>query len=694
MKRALIFLAALVLSGVALGYSSGPSFVTLWTDQTSIEGAKTWLKQQAITDDSQDIGTVGAGGAITGSPFAWDNNPFRVNCPPSWNGGTITLTTTELATYTNTCAAAGSSVVTTAGWTAGTTITVTVVGGGDAGIVAGIGRGAANNLAVDTNVLMVNGLTNRVGVNTTNPTVALDVTGAILASTTITATGDLAANGSDLTLGTGTAQTISCSNAAASTLAFSNTGAGVLDITTDGDLTVGDDLTASGGDFSMGTGTAQTLQCNNAATCTLAISNAGAGVMDLTLDGDLTVSGSDISGGTGELTLNSAVATTGGQDFVTRIKTTNTFAAADVLLTIANAASAVYQLRADGLILDPLASAVGVNGGFASAANAATECGATLGTTSTETTQFDVCIGNDVDGTFVNVATVDGAGNMQIDGDLAITGGNITTALTCDSTLVVTGDVTLNGGAGALALNGAIDQRLAAIGIDATFYGDATNTAYEAVYRPGTAAGYVNFAIQTSAGGSLADMSAFGASFGDTARDNNLEWSSAAAGEITFRPNAAIFNVYELSSTAITVRSAAATQVADVVVSTGQVRSDATETGSFAASAVGYATLPPEGTAFGSYRPSTAIRSTNVTCTVVVAGSCSACADAVVVDLEGTTGSLGAICASAVGTVAFAALAVTMAAATTYDFSLSASTTCTTNPTLSCNIGLALAVSP
>ena len=124
----------------------------------------------------------------------------------------------------------------------------------------------------------------------------------------------------------------------------------------------------------------------------------------------------------------------------------------------------------------------------------------------------------------------------------------------------------------------------------------------------------------------------------------------------------------------------------------GLIRADATTVGSFA-SICGAAC--PEGVDVGAYQPSVSgLRVARNTCTVITAGACAACTDAVQLSVEGTTCNLGAICASAAGTVATCDTAVVMAAGTTYDIQYTATTTCTTNPQLLCNHELALLVSP
>lgn len=73
----------------------------------------------------------------------------------------------------------------------------------------------SGNVAVDTDVLVVNATTNRVGVNTASPTVALDVTGAAQVSNGLTVTGGgaIVSSGGLTVVGTVTATTFSGSGA-------------------------------------------------------------------------------------------------------------------------------------------------------------------------------------------------------------------------------------------------------------------------------------------------------------------------------------------------------------------------------------------------------------------------------------------------------------------------------------------------
>lgn len=76
------------------------------------------------------------------------------------------------------------------------------------------------NVTVDTDVLVVNATTNRVGINTASPTVALDVTGAVQVSNGLTVTGGgaIVSSGGLVVVGTVTATTFSGSGASLTAL--------------------------------------------------------------------------------------------------------------------------------------------------------------------------------------------------------------------------------------------------------------------------------------------------------------------------------------------------------------------------------------------------------------------------------------------------------------------------------------------
>lgn len=204
---------------------------------------------------------------------------------------------------------------------------------------------------------------------------------------------------------------------------------------------------------------------------------------------------------------------------------------------------------------------------------------------------------------------------------------------------------------------------------------------------------------RTAAGQNFGAVLFIGPGYTTVARRNDLELetSSATNGEVTMWPSDTLVATFD--STAITFDQDLTISTSDItggavwsMTNTGLIRADATTIGAFSGDCF---LACPEGQTLGAFTPSVSgIRSARITCTVVTAG---VGAGNVVMDLEATTCTLSGLpCSSAAGTTHTCDAAVTMAAGTTYDLQVQAAgTTCaTTNPQLSCNVELALTVSP
>lgn len=128
----------------------------------------------------------------------------------------------------------------------------------------------------------------------------------------------------------------------------------------------------------------------------------------------------------------------------------------------ANNATAIRTAALEHLTTGTAATGIGVAlGFFFEDAGAASQEGGNIVLTTSDATagseDADFLFQLVTAGVVVERAALTSVGNFQIDGDLAIDGGNITSALTCDSTLTVTGAVKFNSTASVTTctLNGA-----------------------------------------------------------------------------------------------------------------------------------------------------------------------------------------------------------------------------------------------
>ena len=193
---------------------------------------------------------------------------------------------------------------------------------------------------------------------------------------------------------------------------YASDGGATITLDTSDNVAVTGDLIVTGNDIKSGD--------ISSSTTALTLSTA-----DVAIAGDLTVSGNDIksNGGTTAITLSSDDVTVAGD------------------LTITGASSGTMTLGADSDGVDrsivfghtTLKSIIGIDD------------------------DQDVFAIN-TDGAFeaANDFEIDASGNVTIKGDLTLTGGNITNAITLDSTLAVTGVTTLGAN---LSFSGAYDIR-------------------------------------------------------------------------------------------------------------------------------------------------------------------------------------------------------------------------------------------
>jgi len=193
---------------------------------------------------------------------------------------------------------------------------------------------------------------------------------------------------------------------------YASDGGTAITLDTSDNVAVTGDLVVTGNDIKSGT--------LGSPTTAITLSGANAAIA-----GDLTVTGNDIksSGGTTALTLSSDDVTVVGN------------------LTVTGTSSGTMTIGADADDVDrslvfghsTLKSVIGI-----------------------DDSADKFCI--NTDGAFegTNDFSIDASGNVAIKGDLTITGGNITNALTLNSTLLVTSTTTFNNN---ILINGAYDIR-------------------------------------------------------------------------------------------------------------------------------------------------------------------------------------------------------------------------------------------
>ena len=169
---------------VSIGAATGTTTINNAT--TAITGAATVGSTLAVTGNTALTGDLAVnGGDITTSAATatvFDSNATSVDIA----GAATTLNIADAPT-TNQTINIGTGLT-----ASGATKTINIGTGGAAGSTTNINLGDADggsvniarDLAVDTNVLKVDATNNRVGINVTSPTQALDVLGNVLASGT------------------------------------------------------------------------------------------------------------------------------------------------------------------------------------------------------------------------------------------------------------------------------------------------------------------------------------------------------------------------------------------------------------------------------------------------------------------------------------------------------------------------------
>lgn len=170
---------------VSIGATTGTA--TIRNATTAITGAATVGGTLAVTGNTTLTGDLAVnGGDITTT--SGTGNVFETNAT------TVTLgraaTTVCIA---DTATAAQTIDIGTGATVSGSTKTINIGTGGAAGSTTNVNIGDADggtvsiarDLAVDTNVLKVDATNNRVGINVTSPTQALDVLGNLLVSGTV-----------------------------------------------------------------------------------------------------------------------------------------------------------------------------------------------------------------------------------------------------------------------------------------------------------------------------------------------------------------------------------------------------------------------------------------------------------------------------------------------------------------------------
>jgi hypothetical protein len=179
---------------VSIGATTGTA--TIRNATTAITGDATVGGTLAVTGNTTLTGDLAVnGGDITTTSAT--GNVFETNAT------TVTLgraaTTVRIA---DNATAAQTIDIGTGATVSGSTKTINIGTGGAAGSTTNVNIGDADggtvsiarDLAVDTNVLKVDATNNRVGINVTSPTVALDVLGQLLVSGTASINGITLAN--------------------------------------------------------------------------------------------------------------------------------------------------------------------------------------------------------------------------------------------------------------------------------------------------------------------------------------------------------------------------------------------------------------------------------------------------------------------------------------------------------------------
>ena len=194
MTKTKAFFAVLILSAAALGYSSGPRFVDQWQDQPNILGAKEFDRHLSVTNTSSTYCTMAAdqGASSVSCSGGEVGVPAYVSIPVGWDATATHIRAVSTTAEITQCAAGTAGSTCALGFTTGSILSIECSNGGagaacggSSAYTAGAGPGKQETLTVDTSVLIVNGLTNRVGINTAQPTEALEVTGDLKVSGTI-----------------------------------------------------------------------------------------------------------------------------------------------------------------------------------------------------------------------------------------------------------------------------------------------------------------------------------------------------------------------------------------------------------------------------------------------------------------------------------------------------------------------------
>lgn len=202
MTRKRAFLAALALGLVAIGWSSGERFVTLLTDQTNIRGNKVfgdslkldptgvarYCDLQANRGASTLACVAPAGAVYLNKQLGWDGTAAFVCLKGASASAAMAGDTTQQESAVD----IGQATVTIGCYTAGDCLTLTACGGSSAYHVT-VGTAPQTMMNVQGQLtfspLTVNVLSERVGIMTAQPTVALDVTGAVAISGNLSVTG-------------------------------------------------------------------------------------------------------------------------------------------------------------------------------------------------------------------------------------------------------------------------------------------------------------------------------------------------------------------------------------------------------------------------------------------------------------------------------------------------------------------------
>lgn len=188
--------ATTVSIGATTGTATIRNATTAITGDATVGGSATVGTTLGVTGNTTLTGDLAVnGGDITTSAATatvFDSNATSVDIA----GAATTLNIADTPT-TNQTINIGTGITAN-----GQTKTINIGTGGDAGSTTNINLGDADggsvniarDLAVDTNVLKVDATSNRVGINVTSPTQALDVAGNLLVSGTATINSVLLAN--------------------------------------------------------------------------------------------------------------------------------------------------------------------------------------------------------------------------------------------------------------------------------------------------------------------------------------------------------------------------------------------------------------------------------------------------------------------------------------------------------------------